>query len=958
MAQTSESLASLSLTTLDSMQVVFNRLGAERAIGQLYAVAVKEAAALFRATQCGLMLYDAATDSLRFLGPGIGVDAIQAEAFSATSPDIVRQLLAHWPEHGVVRLLDPEYVAFADPAIVARLEERDVLLARIRAEDQLIGLLRLANKADGAAFSEEEAHLLGFYASQLGLLIHNLRVLAQERRQRQLAETLLRVPQVGLPTGRAAEPAGRPQESLRVVLDRLLELLNEVIDYSSATVTLLEAGHLNIIAGRGHSIAPDIIGFGWAAESDRKVQDILAAGEPLYLPDTYGDPRWVMFPGSEPIRAWIGAPIWVPGSARQRPDDLIGVLNVDADRVGAFTDADIAVTQVFADQMAIVLENQRLYASIARRAAELTLINRISNTLSASLEIEAVLQKAVTELAQALDVEQTGVVIFDWRAGYGTIVAEYQRYPDDTGKDTVIPVAGNLSLVRVLETKAPLVIRDVQDDPLIANVRDVLIKRGVKSLLLLPLIVRGEVIGTIGLDELNKVRDFDPTDISLAQTITNQAASAIANAQLFADIKRRAAQLQTIQEVTGHISAILDPEALLIQVPDLLTERFGYYHVHIFLVDESGEYLIARGGSGAAGRELVVSGMRLKIGEEGLCGWVAASGESVVVGDVTTDPRYLSHPLLAETRSEITVPMKLGGQVMGLLDVQSNRQYAFDDTDRFLLETLADQIAIALENARLYRALEERAQQLSAAYEEVKALDRMKDEFVQTVSHELRTPLTFIKGYVELLLEGMLGDLTQEQTDALQVMGQRTDNVIHLVNDIISLTRAETMPLAVKPIDLAEVAAAAVISAKAISDQAGIHLKIDFPETLPLVQGDRQRLNQVFDNLIGNAIKFSPDGGQVQVILSPEDRCVRAEIRDHGIGIPADKLERIWERFYQVDSTATRRFGGTGLGLAISKHLVEALGGAIGVHSIEGKGSTFWFTVPCADEQNGELVDW
>ena len=951
MTQTSGSLASLSLTALDSMQAVLRRLGAERDVASLYAAVVKEAAAFFRATQCGLSLYDAATDTLHLIHPGIGLDASQIEAIAAMSPDSVRQLHAHWPEHGVVRLFDPAYAPFADPALVTKLGERDVLLAHLRAEDQLIGVLRLANRADGAAFSKEEAHLLGFYASQVGLLIHNLRVLDQERRQRRLAETLLRVPQVvGLPTGQETAPAGHPEGSLRVVLDRLLELLNEVIDYSSATVTLLEAGRLRIIAGRGHSIASEIIGFSWAAESDRKVHDILAAGQPLHLPDTYGDPRWIVFAGSERIRAWIGAPIWTPGSARQRLDDLIAVLNVDADRVGAFTDADVAVTQAFADQMAIVLENQRLYTSITRRAAELALISRVSNTLSASLELEAVLQKAVIELAQALDVEQTALVLFDWRAGYGAIVAEYQRYPDDTGKDTVIPVAGNLSLARVLETKAPLAVRDAQNDPLMANIRDVLVGRGVKSILLLPLIVRGEVIGTIGLDELETMRDFSPADISLAQTITNQAASAIANAQLYADVKRRAAQLQTIQEVTSRISAILDPEALLIQVPDVLTERFGYYHVHIFLVDESGEYLIARGGSGAAGRELVVSELCLKIGEEGLCGWVAATGESVVVGDVTADPRYLFHPLLAGTRSEITVPMKLGGRVMGLLDAQSSRPHAFDDTDQFLLETLADQIVIALENARLYKALEERARQLSAAYEEVQALDRMKDEFVQTVSHELRTPLTFIKGYVDLLLEDVLGDLNQEQTDSLRIIAQRTDNVIHLVNDIISLTRAGTMTLAVEPVDLAEIAAAAVLSAKAISDQAGIRLTIDFPETLPLVQGDRQRLSQVFDNLIGNAIKFSPDGGQVQVILRAENHAVRAEIRDYGIGIPADKVERVWERFYQVDGATARRFSGTGLGLAITKRLIEAHGGQIGVSSIEGQGSTFWFTVPRAEE--------
>ena len=512
-----------------------------------------------------------------------------------------------------------------------------------------------------------------------------------------------------------------------------------------------------------------------------------------------------------------------------------------------------------------------------------------------------------------------------------------------------IPVAGNLSLARVLETKAPLAIRDAQNDLLLANVREIIVRRGIKSILLLPLVVRGEVIGTIGLDELRAMRDFTPAEIELAQTITNQAASAIANARLYEDVKRRAVQLQTIQEVTGRISAILDPGELLAQVAGLLVSRFGYYHVEVFLVDESGEYLVGRVGCNVAGRQHASEGVRLRIGAEGICGWATGAGQTALVNDVSADPHYVPHPALPETRSELAVPIKLGGRVVGVLNVESDRVGAFDEGDRFLLETLADQVAIALENAHLYATVQERARQFAAANEELKTYDRMKDEFVQTVSHELRTPLTFIKGYVELLLERVMGELNQEQVDALQIVAQRTESIVHLVNDIISLTRSELPSLQLHVLDLREVALLAVQAARAVTERAGLRLTTDFPDSLPEVMGDSQRLSQVFDNLIGNAVKFSPDGGTICVRLRAEEGTVRAEVSDQGIGIPADKLERVWERFYQVDGTTTRRFSGTGLGLAIVKRLIEAHGGQVGAESTVGHGSTFWFAVPRAD---------
>jgi two-component system phosphate regulon sensor histidine kinase PhoR len=231
----------------------------------------------------------------------------------------------------------------------------------------------------------------------------------------------------------------------------------------------------------------------------------------------------------------------------------------------------------------------------------------------------------------------------------------------------------------------------------------------------------------------------------------------------------------------------------------------------------------------------------------------------------------------------------------------------------------------------------------------------MKSELVQNVSHELRTPLTFIKGYVELLQDGEMGELQDEQNIALDIIANKAEALSRLVDDIISMQQAGREQLRFEFLSLADVGHVAVQAAQASAADLGITLHDEIPDGVPPVLGDKQRLGQVFDNLIQNAIKFSHHGDSVTVRMYAEETMVRTEVKDTGIGIPADQLTRIFERFYQVDGTTTRRAGGTGLGLAIVKQIVEVHNGRVGVESEMGKGSVFYFTIPIAhtDEKSG-----
>ena len=322
--------------------------------------------------------------------------------------------------------------------------------------------------------------------------------------------------------------------------------------------------------------------------------------------------------------------------------------------------------------------------------------------------------------------------------------------------------------------------------------------------------------------------------------------------------------------------------------------------------------------------------------------------------------RSLTEPALQERavrflrflhlRRGIVAPLVVRGRVLGFLVVIAD---SLTERDIPAITAFANQTAIALENARLYETLRERAARLERAYEELKQADQLKDEFVQNVSHELRTPLTFIRSYVDLMLEGMLGPITDQQREALGVVANRTEGIIRLVSDILSLKRMEMANLELTTTSLAEIARMSARGAEVTAEEAGLRIVLDVPDDIPLVRADPQRIYQVFDNLLGNAIKFSRPGGTITVRLRRQDGFVRTEIIDQGIGIPANQLDRIWERFYQVDSATTRRYGGAGLGLAIVKRIVEAHGGAVGVTSEEGKGSTFFFTLPQAESPEG-----
>jgi len=369
--------------------------------------------------------------------------------------------------------------------------------------------------------------------------------------------------------------------------------------------------------------------------------------------------------------------------------------------------------------------------------------------------------------------------------------------------------------------------------------------------------------------------------------------------------------------------------------------NFNLYHAHIYLFDEDSASLVLAAGAGEVGRTQRQRGHRIPLNREhSLVARCARTREGVIANDVTQTPDFLANPLPPDTKSEMAVPLVVGDVLVGVLDVQADITDRFTEADVRVKTTLGDQIAVAIQNATLYQKQVQMVDQLQT-------VDRLKSEFLASMSHELRTPLNSIIGYSRMLLNGANGDLGEETNEDMDAIYNSGQHLLHMINDILDLAKieAEALELDLEPVDFKSVTGLVVQMTSILLQNKPVQLALELDPHLTTLWADDIRLSQIMNNLIGNAIKFTNEG---EICISAQDRNGMALIgvRDSGIGIAPDHLERIFERFQQADNSSTRRAGGTGLGLTITKHLIELHGGTIWVESTLGEHTTFWFTIP------------
>ena len=403
-------------------------------------------------------------------------------------------------------------------------------------------------------------------------------------------------------------------------------------------------------------------------------------------------------------------------------------------------------------------------------------------------------------------------------------------------------------------------------------------------------------------------------------------------------LKRQAQRLSRILEISQQLTSTLELEPLLQEIIRAAAELTDTEAASILLYEEKAGKLSFVAATGAKSEQLA----RMTVPLEGsVAGSIFKSGQPMLITHADQDPRHyesIGQAIGFHTRMILGVPLSIKNYRIGVLEALNKHGEApFTDGDTQVLSTLAAQAAIAIQNAQMVGALQK-------AYKKLGELDKLKSDFIAVASHELRTPLAVVLGYATMLKDDAGGAAAEK----LEMVVQSALHLRGLIEDMVNLRHLETGQAAPQQstFDLQELIRAVCDDCDSLATAKGQTIVFPRPSAPLTVNADRAQIIIVLNNLLTNAIKFTPDGGRISVQAGPRNGEVRVSVLDSGIGIPKAERERIFERFYQVEPHLTRRHGGMGLGLSIAKELVELHGGRIWVESVEGKGSRFTFTLP------------
>lgn len=640
-----------------------------------------------------------------------------------------------------------------------------------------------------------------------------------------------------------------------------------------------------------------------------------------------------------------------------------GVAAATVGRRRPWSEEDVAFVESAARHLSAALRQGELVRDLERERDRLRVVAELSAAVQRSETLVAVLDAVVHGLEKTLGFVYGGVALLsdDRKAlvierSFGPDVGVFRRglrMELEPGAREDLRLAA-----RVLASPDPIVVSDVATHPGLANTRDLLLGIGVRQMGLFPMRASGTTVGllAVGCGETGRRLDGDEKAIlQSAADIVSVAIfqrSASAESERIAqkagacamELSRRARVLETVARATQFLSFRLNApglmEAFVEEVARALPNADGCV---AYVADEPGTVLKVAAAHGA-GRVLQAAHTSNAIPADEL----RCAGEAWRTGRLTTldvsgiDELMAGADAGARARVKASVkphdvkhlmaaPVRVGDRRLGVLEVIGCREEGFGPEDGDILAVLAEQSAIALRNARLI--------------EELRASNRLKDDFLATLSHEVRTPLTGIIGWAEVLMESSGG--TPDQTRALEAILSQASLLNRLIGDLIDLSRIENVGLDVRrvPVDVSDVVDAAMESVMPAARRRRLDLRTEVDPSLPRLDGDPARLKQVLWNLLSNAVKFSPEGGEVLVSARRDGgSAVVISVADHGIGIDPAFLPHVFERFRQEESGAGRSFGGLGLGLAIARAIVEAHGGTIVAES-GGRGAGTVFNV-------------
>jgi GAF domain-containing protein len=823
----------------------------------------------------------------------------------------------------------------------------------LRKDERVLGVLCVENYD---TLTEVDLSLLQSLSYQISTAIENDRLYAAEQREREVAGILLQI---------AGDLSGTLD--LDEVLDLILERLRTVVPYESAAIGLLSGDVYYLAAAHDLPRAERLWGAGRSPDELPLVARVLRRQTAIVIADTRQLADWVITEGGEHIRSWLGVPLMVK-------ERTIGLLMLNHATPAFYDQHAVRLALAFAQHAAVAIENARLYEQAQSKLDEQTLLYEMTTAVSSTLDAGRILRLLAERLVAVLGVTSTRIATFDQEVRVATPVVQHlsadaskPEKRDGLGEAYLLAAFPFTQEALTKRQPLPITIENAPDEW-----HERMAQRSGQALLILPLVARDRVTGFVELWDSRSQRRFSETEVALAQTLINQVAVAVDNAHLFAETQRRLNELTLLYDVAVTAASTLELDTILQSVVKTLQFRvLEGATVSVLLLDEES---LPHPGQDEGRPELR---LRAHAGElEGVThqAWssladvfydqVLQAGQPVLIGDASQDPRCASYSPVV--RSILCVPLAWGQRVVGVLQAFSAQQDAFSGHDQRLLHIMAGSLAIAIENVRLFtelklseEALTFRNQALKRANERLQELDRLKSSFIASVSHDLRTPLNSIIGFSEVLMDGLTGELPPLAQEYLSYIHGSGKHLLDLINGILDLSKIQAgrVTLELDRVDVIAVlddvrATLAPLVAK--KDQT---LNIEQGEPLPEIVADRSHLKRILLNLMGNATKFTQDGGQItaRAHLSDLDT-LQIDVIDNGPGIPVQDRSLIFEEFRQAH-VARPPGEGTGLGLAITRRLVELHGGHIWVESELDVGSTFTVLLPVVGPEPGKNIE-
>jgi GAF domain-containing protein len=634
-----------------------------------------------------------------------------------------------------------------------------------------------------------------------------------------------------------------------------------------------------------------------------------------------------------------------------REGEALGVISLVRNEVRPFTPEEIGLVQTFADQAVIAIENVRLFNETKEALEQQTATSEILRVISQSpRDVQPVFDIIAATALRLCRAASAHVVTFDGELIRLGAVANLSHEGADALRHLFPrPPSRDLGTTRAVLMGCVTAIPDVLKDTEYALQATAVAER-YRSVLAVPLLRKGNAIGAIGVAR-PAPGSFPDTQVALLKTFADQAVIAIENVRLFKELEARTTQLtrsveelRALGEVGQAVSSTLDLETVLSTIVSRATALAGMDAGAIYGYDEPrGEFYLH-----AVDRleDEVVTALRagpIRKGE-GALGRMAMVGEPAQIRDIMTDASYQSRlreaVLRLGYRSLMAVPLMRDDHLLGGLVVYRKTPGDFDAAVIDLLRTFATQSALAIQNARLFREIEEKSRELAMA-------SRHKSEFLANMSHELRTPLNAIIGFSEVLAERMFGEINDKQAEYLADILESGRHLLSLINDILDLSKIEAGRIELEPTEfnLPDAIENTLILVRERAHRRGIALGRMVDERVRTIRADERKVKQVLLNLLSNALKFTPEGGRIDVAANITDNAIEISVSDTGVGIAAEDQAAVFEEFRQVGA-ASKKIEGTGLGLAISRKFIELHGGKIWVTSQVGTGSTFAFTLP------------